>query len=204
MLIQVNARRGGIGTSTLAFCLAWSHPNPCILLDASSHSGGIQWVSGAGEINTSWPIFFADQWNDNLMSQFDRLMYRTKHLGFFSGGALPPIGILNHWITQMENQLIIVDGKVPGLAKEAIEIEHATNSLQEWRDVETSTSAITVIQLRVNGLPKKYFTDELRLENVFFYPHQKAVRNSLELGLGIHTSSKVFKTAQTVMRHVFR
>ena len=202
MIIQVVSRRGGIGSSAFAWCLANANEGPALLIDLSNHAGGIRWVSGAGEINTSWPIFFGTEWSDNLTMQFDRLMYSAGHVGLYSGGPIPPENILYHWLQTQAKKLIVIDGELPITSWKPVSICHSTNSLQEWNDFQGDVEAIHVIQLRAGGLPRKYFTDELGLTSVFFYAHQKAVRNSLELGLGVHTSSKISKAAQLVLRHV--
>lgn len=202
MIIQVVSRRGGIGTSAFAWCLANANEGPALLLDLSNHAGGSRWVSGAGEINTSWPIFFGTEWSDNLSMQFERLMYSLGHVGMFSGGNVPPENIVNAWIQTQVKKLIVVDGELRNSAMSPITVYHGTNSLQEWNDFEGDVDTIFVVQLRVGGLPRKFFTDELGLRSVYFYAHQKAVRNSLELGLGVHSSSKMCKAARVVLQHV--
>ena len=203
--IQVVAWRGGIGTSTFSYNLAKANDSPTLLLDTSAYSGGIRWVSGAGEINTSWPTLFGDQWNDNLILQFDRLLFKDGNISLFSGCVLPPAVIVSKWLqSQGASQFVVVDGQLLEHDVEYVTIHHTTNSLQEWSDFSGDNNAIYVVQIRVGGLPKKYFTDELQLRNVFFYSYQKAVKNSLELGLGVHVSSKVFKVAKIVLEHVNR
>jgi hypothetical protein len=202
MIIQVVSRRGGIGTSALAWCLANAADAPALLIDLSNHAGGVRWVSGAGDINTSWPIFFGTEWSDNLSMQFDRLMYSAGHVSLFSGGSVPPENILNSWLQTQSKKLIVVDGELWNSALTLTTVHHSTNSLQEWNDFQGDIKDLHVIQLRVGGLPRKYFIDEIGLKSVFFYAHQKAVRNSLELGLGVHTSSKMCKVARVVLQHV--
>lgn len=202
MMIQVIAKRGGIGTSTFACALALAANGPSLLLDLATSPGGIRWVSGAAEINTSWPTFFGDTWSDTLSLQFERLLYSIENLSIFSGGEVPPRDILEQWLSTRKEKLIIIDGELLRSSHEVITIYHASNSLQEWNEFKGESTNCYVIHLQYGGLPKKYFLDELGLSNVHFYAHQKAVRNSLELGLGIHKSSKVFKTAKAVLANV--
>jgi|GEM_PF-4773225 len=202
MMIQVIAKRGGIGTSTFACALALAAKEPSLLLDLAKHPGGIRWASGAGEINTSWPTFFGDQWSDTLSLQFDRLMYSTENVSLFSGGSAPPRSILHEWLSTRKEKLIIFDGELVSPSFVIFNIYHASNSLQEWNEFDGESTNYYVIQLRSGGLPKKYFMDELGLSNAYFYSHQKAVKNSLDLGLGIHKSSKVFKAAKAVLDNV--
>lgn len=202
MMIQVIARRGGIGTSTFTSALALAANNSSLLLDLAKFSGGIRWVSGAAEINTSWPTFFGDTWNDSLSLQFERLMYSIENISLFSGGDVPPRDILEKWLSTRNEKLIIIDGELIRSSHEVFTIYHASNSLQEWNEFKEEITNCYVIHLRNGGLPKKYFVDELGLSNAYFYSHQKAVRNSLDLGLGIHKSSKVFKTAKAVLANV--
>lgn len=202
MMIQVIAKRGGIGTSTFACALGLAANSPSLLLDLAKSPGGIRWVSGAAEINTSWPTFFGDKWNDTLSLQFERLMYSVENMSLFSGGEVPSRDILEEWLSTRKEKLIIIDGELISSSHEAFNIHHASNSLQEWNEFKGENTNCYVIHLRYGGLPRKYFIDELGLSNAYFYAHQKAVRNSLDLGLGIHKSSKVFKTAKAVLDNV--
>jgi hypothetical protein len=202
MMVQVIAKRGGIGTSTFASALALAANDSSLLLDLAKFPGGIRWVSGAAEINTSWPTFFGDSWSESLSLQFERLMYSIENTSLFSGGDVPPQDILEKWLSTRKEKLIIIDGEIVGSSREVFTIYHTSNSLQEWNEYKGVISNCYVIHLQSGGLPKKYFLDELGLSNAYFYAHQKTVRNSIDLGLGIHKSSKVFKTAKAVLANV--
>lgn len=203
VVVQVSSVAGGIGASTLAWCLA--EASGAWLFDYSQFQGGVLAAAGApSELSAAaaWPRGWTAETEPK---EALALAARWAGTRFFSGGS-PPVGLIQSVVRQAESSApVVLDGSVhSALANEpkAFKVCVAINQPRVLDAVGEVQADLLVVRMSRGGITSTEIQTVAASNHTLFLPHEVAVARAVDLGWGVPPRSKVRRLAAQIWRIV--
>ena len=203
-VLQVQGVAGGVGASTLAWCLAEAASS--WLLDCSTHQGGLLYPAGMPQSrfgSSAWPaVVDAEGSADSVLQQAAR-WYGVSLLS----GASPPGEALLHRVVEAAvaaEGCAVVDGPESRQLPRSLLCAVGTNQPRVWERLRESEAELIVVRMTRDGLSSVEVRSGLKPGRLWLIPDESAVRKGVDLGWGVPPRARLRRVCAELWQSYLR
>lgn len=191
---------GGVGASTLAWCLA--EAASAWLLDFSHHQRGVLYAAGLPEARFAscvWPAVLEP--GDAAAAALAQGA-RWYGVTLLSGGTAPPAAARSGLVRAAAESLgcAVLDGPSDGSRLSSLRCVVGTNQPRVWERLLETDAQLFVVRMTREGLTAPEVTEGLGRGRVWLLPDESAVRRGVDLGWGVPPTARLRKVCAEIAR----
>ena len=203
-VLQVQGVAGGVGASTLAWCLA--EAASAWLFDCSTHQGGLLHPAGMPESrfgSTAWPAVVDADGSAEAVLQHAARWYGVNLLS----GASPPSDALLQRVVEAAVQAggcAVLDGPESRQLPRTLLCAVGTNQPRVWERLRDCDAELIVIRMTRDGLSSAEVRSGLTRGRLWLVPDESAVRKGVDLGWGVPPRARLRRACAELWQSYLR